>query len=61
MSRAGGKVAEERKYTVPVVAETEVARPLELVYEVEAVCVVGLLFRLNEPPIQEADVRCADP
>lgn len=61
MERVDGEVAEESKHTVSIVAKVEVARPLELVYEVEAVCVVGVLIRLYEPAVQEGYVRCSDP
>lgn len=61
VGRAGRKVTEKHKYTVFVVGEAEMVRPLELVYEVEAVCVVGILVRLYESPVQEGYVRCGDP
>lgn len=53
VERADRKVAEKRKYAVSVVAEAEVARPLELVYEIKTVCVVDRLIRLYGSPVQE--------
>jgi hypothetical protein len=51
MKRTDGIVAKKRENTVPVVAETEMTRALELVDEVEAIRVVSFLIRLYEPPV----------
>jgi hypothetical protein len=51
MERTDGKVAKKRENTVPIVAEVEMTRALELTDEVEAVRVVGIISRHYEPPI----------
>lgn len=61
MTCAEGKVAEVHEHAVPIITKAKVAATLQLVYEVEAISMMGVLVWLQEPPVQERNVRCVDP
>jgi hypothetical protein len=60
MVREDRKVTKESEDAIFGIGELEMTRSLELIHQVETICVVSALIGLDEPSIQKRYVRSSD-